>query len=74
MKNKIELVGLKDVMAFVAAVSTVNTDVYLVDRFHKFKVNAKSQLAAILATAEWNETFIECEEDIYELVKRWVVI
>ena len=74
MKNRIELVGMKDVMAFVAAVNTVSADVYLVDRFHRFKVNAKSQLAAILASAEWNETYIECEEDIYELVKKWVVI
>jgi len=73
MKNRIELVGMKDVMAFVAAVNTVSADVYLVDRFHRFKVNAKSQLAAILASAEWNETYIECEEDIYELVKKWVV-
>lgn len=73
MKNKIDLVGLKDVMAFVAAINTVDVDVYLVDRTHRFKVNAKSQLAALLASAEWNETWVECEEDIYELIKKWVV-
>lgn len=73
MKNKIDLVGLKDVMAFVAAINTVDVDVYLVDRTHRFKVNAKSQLAALLASAEWNETWVECEEDIYELIKEWVV-
>ena len=60
-------------MAFVAAINTVDVDVYLVDRTHRFKVNAKSQLAALLASAEWNETWVECEEDIYELIKKWVV-
>lgn len=73
MKNKIDLVGLKDVMAFVAAINTVDVDVYLIDRAHRFKVNAKSQLAALLASAEWTETWVECEKDIYELIKKWVV-
>ena len=73
MKNRIDLVGFKDVMAFVAAINTVDVDVYLVDRTHRFKVNAKSQLAALLASTEWSETWIECEKDIYELIKKWVV-
>ena len=73
MKNRIDLVGFKDIQAFIAAINSVKADVYLVDRFHKFKVNAKSQLAAMLASCEWSETWVECEEDIYELIKKWVV-
>ncbi len=73
MKNRINLVTMRDITDFVAAISKVNGDVYLVDRFHKFKVNAKSQLAAMLASAEWSETYIESETDCYELVKKWIV-
>lgn len=73
MRNKIDLVGFKDIQAFIAAISVVDVDVFLVDKFHKFKVNAKSQLAAMLASCEWSETYVECEKDIYELIKKWVV-
>ena len=72
MKNRVELVTLKDVMDFVNAVSQVNGEVYLVDKHRQYKVSAKSQLAAMLASAEWNEIHIESEVDCYELIKKWV--
>ena len=72
VKNRIELVTLKDVMDFVNAVSQVDGEVYLVDKYRKYKVSAKSQLAAMLASAEWSEINVESEVDCYELIKKWV--
>ncbi len=72
MKNKIELVTMKDVTDFINAVSNIDSEVYLTDPRHKFKVSAKSQLAAALAMAEWDNIFVECEKDIYQTIKKWI--
>lgn len=63
---------MSDVNGLCNAVSGVIPDVYLVDRVHRFKVNAKSQLACMLASAQWSEIYIECEEDIYSIIEKWV--
>lgn len=73
MKNRIELVTMTDVTEFVNAVSQVDGEVYLIDKNRKFKVNAKSQLATILAFAEWNEIHVESDVDCYEQIKKWVI-
>jgi hypothetical protein len=73
VRNRIELITLKDVTDFVNAVSKVEGEVYLVDKNRKYKVSAKSQLAAMLASAEWKEIHIESDVDCYELIKKWVI-
>ena len=73
MKNRIELVTMTDVTEFVNAVSQVDGEVYLIDKNRKFKVNAKSQLATILAFAEWSEIHVESDVDCYEQIKKWVI-
>lgn len=49
MKNRIDLCTLKDVNEFCASLANFDGDVYLVDSTHSFKVNAKSQIACLLA-------------------------
>ena len=73
MKNRIELITMTDVTEFVNAVSQVDGEVYLTDRHKSYKVSAKSQLAAMLASAEWKETWVESEVDCYEQIKKWVI-
>lgn len=73
MKNRIELCTLKDVNEFCASLANFDGDVYLVDSTHSFKVNAKSQIACLLAQAEWNQTYVQSDKDCYELIKKWVI-
>lgn len=49
MRTRIELETLSDVQNFCKAISTVIPDVFLVDSIHRFKVNAKSTIGALLA-------------------------
>jgi hypothetical protein len=72
MRVRIELETMSDVNNFCAAAEKVKPDVYLVDRIHRFKVNAKSQLACMLASAQWGEIYCECDEDIYSSIEPWV--
>lgn len=69
-KYQIELVGYKDVLNFVNLVSSLKTDVDIVGG--KYRCTAKSLLFA-LGSLEWNETYCESEEDIYYLIKDYVV-
>ncbi len=73
-KIRIQLDTLTDVQKFTAAMSTVTGEVYLIDGNHKFKVNGKSILATLLAQAEWQETWVQSDEDIYEKLRPWVVV
>lgn len=74
MKNKIRLDTMNDINRFCAAVSGIACDVYLIDPHNRYKVNAKSQLSCMLAGAEWNDIWVECEEDIYQAISEWVII
>ena len=72
MRVRIELETMSDICNFCAAVNNVDTDVYLVDSHHQYKVNAKSQLSCMLSGAEWKDIWVECEKDIYTLIEKWV--
>jgi len=73
MRNRIRLDTMKDINSFCAAVSTLSCDVYLVDTCHRFKVNAKSQLSCMLSASEWGDIWVECNEDIYQTIKPWII-
>lgn len=73
MKARIRLDTMSEITSFCAAVNKLDCDVYLVDRRHRYKVNAKSQLSCMLASAEWSELAVECEEDIYQAIKTWII-
>lgn len=73
MKNKIELVTLTDVKNFVTAAASIDADIYLVDRNHRYRINAKSTLGCLLAQAEWSEIWVESDVDCYSTIKDWVI-
>lgn len=73
MRNRIRLDTMKDINGFCAAVNGLDCDVYLVDHKHRYKVNAKSQLSCMLSAAEWGDISVECEQDIYQTIKPWII-
>jgi len=68
---KIALNTMKEIYAFVAAVSLVNGEVYLTDG-DKFRINAKSVLGAMY-TAEWKELYVESTVPIYTIIQSYIV-
>lgn len=73
MRVRVELETLTDIKDFCAVISKVPNDVYLADDSQKFKISAKSILGLMLAKIEWSDgIYCECEEDIYNLVEKWV--
>ena len=73
MRVKINLVTMTDINEFCAAVGMCDADVYLVDSHHQYKVNAKSQISCMLASAEWGDIWAVSDEDIYQSIQKWVV-
>ena len=72
MRVRVNLETMSDICDLCNVANQVKSDVYLVDSHHQYKVNAKSQLSCMLAGAEWNDVWVECEEDIYTLIEKWV--
>ena len=70
MRVKVDLVTMSDVVQFVGIATQVNEPVYLVG--HDFRVSAKSLLGAAY-TLEWDETWCECEKDIYTKIEKFVI-
>ena len=69
-RYKIDLIGYKDVLNFVNLVSPIKTEVDIVNG--KYRCTAKSLLFA-LGSLEWNETYCESEEDVYNIIKDYVI-
>lgn len=70
MRVKVSLVTMTDVVQFVGIATKVKEPVYLVGQ--DFKVSAKSLLGAAY-TMEWDETWCECERDIYTKIEKFVI-
>ena len=73
MRNRIQLETLSDIVNFCNTVNKLDVNVYLVDSHHRYRVNAKSQMSCLLATSEWNDMWVECDFDIYQAIKTWIV-
>ena len=87
MRQKIELVTMKDVEDFAAAMSNVSGDVRLEGKDENgamWSISGKSKLAmAALCfahgkstefnTVDWNTVECVCDDDIYEIIKPWAV-
>ena len=71
MRAKINIDTFSKINEFVAVCSTVKEKVNLICG-DGYCVSAKSLLGAI-ATMDWSEVFVECEKDIYSLIKDFVV-
>lgn len=72
MRIKINIDTLSRIHNFVDICSTIDAKVNLIDG-SGYRVSAKSLIGAI-ATMDWNEVFVECEEDIYSKIEEFVVI
>lgn len=88
MRQKIELVTMKDIEDFAAAMSNVSEDVRLEGKDENgaiWSISGKSKLAMTalcfvhgksteFSTVDWNTVECVCDnEDIYEIIKPWVV-
>lgn len=70
MKIRIRLETNTDVLGFVNSVADIDKEVFLRDN-NKFCVSAHSLLGA-MCSIEWKEVWVECEEDIYSRIMKWV--
>ena len=71
MKAKINIDTFSKINALVAVCSGIADKVNLVDG-NGYCVSAKSILGAV-ATMDWSEVFVECDRDIYMLIRDFVV-
>lgn len=70
MKMKINLDTMKDAMAFVKAVSTLEGEITLTDG-SGLRVNAKSTLGVIYSL-EFSDLWVESEKDIYSHIYQFM--
>lgn len=85
MRQKIELITVKDIEDFASAMSNVQCDVRLEGKDENgcaWSISGKSKLAMTALcfargkdtefnTVDWNTVECVCEQDIYELIKPW---
>lgn len=75
MKNKICLLGMKDIKNFLNIISDLDGKIELFNPKTNYRINARSLLGLIMASSEWSgETWIESENDIYDKIEKYVVI
>lgn len=71
MKNRIRLDTGKDAQEFANIVSKVKSDVFVTDG--DFRVNGKSFLGLLYGMTEFENIWVECEEDIYTLIEKFII-
>ena len=71
MRVKINIDTLERIAKFVAICSQLDCDVYLIDG-GKCCINARS-LMGVIATADWSNVFVECDQDIYTQIQEFIV-
>lgn len=74
MKYRIFLGTQSDCIAFCDAANNCNRDVFLTHSNGKYRINAKSILGCLMASAEWgDDVWIETEEEAYWLFDKWIL-
>lgn len=71
MKVKINIDTMSKINAFVSICSKLDSRVDLIDG-NNYCVSAKSLMGA-LATMDWSQVFVVCEDDIYSHIKEFIV-
>lgn len=71
MKVKINIDTLSKIHTFVDICSRINHRISLVDG-QRYRVSAKSLIGAV-ATMDWSEVFVECDEDIRLFIKDFII-
>lgn len=73
MRYKVELLGQKDCLDFCQKAQNIAGEVSLISQDGKYRVNAKSIMSCILASAEWgDDVWVESEVEIYFVFKKWI--
>lgn len=72
MRERIRLDTMSEINNFVADMTKYGGKVSLTDKERNFVVSAKSMLGAVYSM-EWDEIWVECDEDIYHLIRKYMV-
>lgn len=70
MKAKINIDTLSKINSFVGICSQLNCRVDLTDG-SGYRVSARSLIGAV-ATMDWSEVFVECDQDIYSRIEEFI--
>ncbi len=74
MRNRIFLGTERSCIKFCNTVCNIEGNVSLVNYNGKYRVNAKSILGCLMASAEWgDEVWVEAEKDCYSALQEWIV-
>ena len=75
MRYRVYLTGQNDCIAFCNAVNQLKGRIELVDGSGRYRINARSVLGCLMASAEWgNKIYIETdpENDCYFALQNWI--
>ena len=72
-RYQIQLDTMQDCNDFVAAVTPCKGKVYLMDANNEFRIDSKSQLGVMMATAEWSELYVVSDEEIAGAISKFIV-
>ena len=73
MKNKINLVTMTDITEFVRICEGIEGRIELFCGKNGYRVNARSILGC-LAALEFDEMWIDSDEDIYDKIEKFIVV
>lgn len=71
MRIQLNLDTMAKINSFVSDMTKYKGNVYLTDKNRNFIVSAKSMLGAIY-TMEWEEVWCESDEDIFQIVNKYM--
>ncbi len=72
-RYQVRLDTMQDCNEFVAAVTKCAGKVYLMDANSEFRIDSKSQLGVMMATAEWSELYVVSDEEIAGLISKFII-
>lgn len=72
-RYQIQLDTMQDCNEFVAAVTPCKGKVYLMDANNEFRIDSKSQLGVMMATAEWSELYVVSDEEIAGAISKFII-
>lgn len=73
MRNKINLITMSDITEFANICAAVDGRVEIVCGKKGYRINARSILGC-LAAMEFDEMWVESDEDIYDKIERFIMI
>lgn len=74
MRNRIYLGTQSTCVEFCNKACSLSGDIILTDETGKYRVNAKSILGCLVASADWGDTiWVESENDYYSDFEKWII-